>query len=380
VPELTQTLPGPSRKSQFFDRLEKRRVMRKLVLLGPYPPPYGGVAIYMRNLYALLTRDQEQISVLALDYQGSEPHIYNLRTNPYSLWQHIHRFGPDVLYLDSSTFCMEYPFMRLAFPWLALKKYMRLKWIKVIHDGTLPARYTGFSRLHRLLFELSLASIDHVIVVSQNLADWLETEFRYKRAITVVSSLLPPIDFTIDNPTLERTIHDFRQRHKRLVCSIGVFDPLYGFDQIVHTVNVLRKVQNYDLGLILIDGGFVTNQAYRQRVLDTHKWILPLATLTHSETMYTLRQCDVFIRGVERESYGLSRVEAIWSGIPVVATNVGETRGMLLYEYGDVKGLETQLYTALSHSSQASIDQWAQVFRNEAQRNIARTQALLAAI
>ena len=36
---------------------------------------------------------------------------------------------------------------------------------------------------------------------------------------------------------------------------------------------------------------------------------------------------------------GISRIEALWCGVPVVATRAGETRGMLLYDFGDVEQL-----------------------------------------
>lgn len=353
---------------------------QNLVLLGPYPPPYGGVAIYMSKLSALLTREQECVSVLALGYRGHEQNVYHLEATPYSLWRYIRRVGRDALYLDSSAFCLEYPALRLAVPWLMMKKLMRLHWVKVIHDGTLPVRYHRFSHLRKWLFQLALASVDHIVAVSQELADWLATDVGYQGAVTVVSSLLPPVDVAIDNAELAQRLHAFRERYGRLVCSIGVFDPLYGFDQVVSAVDALRKGQKGEPGLVLIDGGFTTDPAYRKRVLGAHEWILPLTALTHPETLYTLRQCDAFVRAVARESYGLSRVEALWSGIPVVATNVGEVRGMLLYEYGDVEGLKTQLHTALFHSSRGEIAQWAQFFQHEAQENVAKIRAILAAI
>ena len=90
-----------------------------------------------------------------------------------------------------------------------------------------------------------------------------------------------------------------------------------------------------------------------------------------------MKRSDLFVRGVCYESYGLSRVEAIWCGLPVVATSVGETRGMLLYDYGDEEALTRQIKRALSDSSGLDVEMWATTFRREAEENL---RALMNAI
>ena len=70
------------------------------------------------------------------------------------------------------------------------------------------------------------------------------------------------------------------------------------------------------------------------------------------------------------ESYGLSRIEAIWCGLPVVATRAGETRGMLLYDFGDVEELTAQLRRALSGERARETAEWAARYRQEAEENL----------
>jgi glycosyltransferase involved in cell wall biosynthesis len=84
-----------------------------------------------------------------------------------------------------------------------------------------------------------------------------------------------------------------------------------------------------------------------------------------------MRRCDAFVRGFGLESYGLSRVEAVWAGLPVVATRAGETRGMLLYDFSDVAALTAQLKRALSGGHERETAEWAALYRREAERNLA---------
>jgi glycosyltransferase involved in cell wall biosynthesis len=90
-----------------------------------------------------------------------------------------------------------------------------------------------------------------------------------------------------------------------------------------------------------------------------------------------MRRSHAFVRGFGLESYGLSRVEAIWCGLPVVATRAGETRGMLLYDFGDVDALTRQLGRALDAGHSGETAGWAEKYRREAEENLKAVTAKL---
>ena len=79
---------------------------------------------------------------------------------------------------------------------------------------------------------------------------------------------------------------------------------------------------------------------------------------------------DVFVRGFRYEGYGLSRIEAVWCGIPVIAAMGEESRGMLLYEFGDVNALVAHLKQALLSRRTEELSQWAAVFKRHAEENL----------
>jgi glycosyltransferase involved in cell wall biosynthesis len=109
------------------------------------------------------------------------------------------------------------------------------------------------------------------------------------------------------------------------------------------------------------------------------EWITVLKNVAHPHVFQILKRCDAFVRGTSAEGYGLSRVEAIWCGLPVVATRAGETRGMLLYDFGDVNGLTAQLRRALSGGHARETAAWAETYRREAEENLkAITEKLFA--
>jgi glycosyltransferase involved in cell wall biosynthesis len=105
-------------------------------------------------------------------------------------------------------------------------------------------------------------------------------------------------------------------------------------------------------------------------VLRDRDWITVLEKVPNPGIYEILKRSDVFVRAVADEGYGISRIEALWSGIPVVATRAGETRGMLLYDFGDVEQLASQLQAALLDPVMEEPNPWAERYRSEAEENL----------
>ena len=95
-----------------------------------------------------------------------------------------------------------------------------------------------------------------------------------------------------------------------------------------------------------------------------------LEKVPNPEIYEILKRSDVFVRAFADESYGISRIEALWCGIPVVATRAGETRGMLLYDFGDVEQLVNQLQAVLLYPIYEGKNPWAAHYRREAEENL----------
>src|SRR6185295_5509042 len=143
-----------------------------------------------------------------------------------------------------------------------------------------------------------------------------------------------------------------------------------GFKDVAEAVEELRERTRKDIGLLLLDGGFIRDETYRQEVLWQRDWITVLEKVPNPEIYTILKQSDVFVRAFADESYGISRIEALWCGLPVVATHAGETRGMLLYDFGDVEQLVNQLQAVLLYPIWEEPNPWAAQYRREAEANL----------
>ncbi|HEV7746965.1 MAG TPA: glycosyltransferase family 4 protein [Pyrinomonadaceae bacterium] len=344
---------------------------RRIILFGPLPPPYGGVAIYLKSLVAHF-RDA---NIRVWTYGGAKPKDAKIRFVAHrrlgTLWALLAE-GRRARILDASHFHLEYPNLLLLPIWLVLKLLLGFEWYKNILDGSLPKRYPNFGLVQRWLFQRAVNAVDHFVVVSEDLRQWLREEIKVTQPVTVIPCLVPVPASEANMPLSSHTKEElelYLSQDKR-VCSIGVFFPSYGFRDVAEAVEELRERTNKDIGLLLLDGAFVRDENYREEVLWERDWITVLEKVPNPEIYEILKRSDVFVRAFADESYGISRIEALWSGVPVVATRAGETRGMLLYDFGDVEQLVDQLQAVLLYPVLEDPNPWAARYQAEAEENL----------
>jgi len=349
---------------------------RRIILFGPMPPPYGGVTTYMQ---ALVARLGNRIRVWT--YGGAKPRDPSQRFVAHrrlgTLWALLAE-GRRARILDATHFHLEYPNPLLLLVWLTLKWPFGFEWYKNIHDGSLPRRYPEFGGFRRWLFHRAVNAVDEFVVVSEDLRRWLAEEIGVRQRIHVIPGLLPPAPASASDlsSTTKNLIAPYLARATR-VCSIGVFFSSYGFRDVAEAVEELRRRTNKDIGLLLLDGAFVRDETYREEVLWDRDWITVLEEVPNPEIHEILKRSDVFVRAFADESYGLSRIEALWCGIPVIATRAGETRGMMLYDFGDVPQLVNQLQSVLLYPAVEDPNPWAARYQREAEENLRALKEVL---
>lgn len=351
---------------------------KKVVLLGPYPPPHGGVSIYVSTLFEHLKARGLRLWTYG-DQEVRGPNVHFMKDKRRDIVPLLVREGRGARVGDCTHFLLEYP-SALVPVWVLLKRLLGFEWVKILHDGSLPVRHARFGAARRALFRLAARSVTEFVVVSEELGRWLLEEVKVTQSVTHVGSLLP-IPYRDEEGELGAEVDELffgAGWHARRVCCIGAFIPEYGFLHAAEAVESLRRETGEDICLVLLDGGFARDEAYREKVLgDRWQWITVLKNVPHPDVFKILKRCDAFVRGFGLESYGLSRVEAIWAGLPVVATRAGETRGMLPYDFGDVDELISQLKRALSGAHAGATAEWAATYTREAEENLRAITAKL---
>src|SRR4051812_49220886 len=224
----------------------------KVVILGPYPPPHGGVSIYVAALFRRLeprglhlwTYGEEELSGARVRFM----HDKRREIVPLLL-----REGRGARVADCTHFLFEYP-SALVPVWVILKRLLGFEWVKIVQDGTLPARHAKFSPARRALFRLSANAATEFVVLSEELRRWLRDTVGVRQNVSLIRNLFP-VPYLEDDgappPEIEEALDGFTRRGRR-VASVGVFIEEYGFLHTARAVERLRHETGEDLGLVLL--------------------------------------------------------------------------------------------------------------------------------
>jgi glycosyltransferase involved in cell wall biosynthesis len=348
---------------------------KKAIIVGPLPPPYGDVAVFTETLFESI----KNRGVKLWTYGGrrvNNEQVSFFRPRRLGIVWLLLKEGYQARITDSSHYLVEHPNILLVPLWVLLKRLLRFHWVKVVHDGSLIERHKRFSPLQSVLFKTAVRSVDEFAPVSPTLSEWLTEIVKVEQPVATRNALLPLPGLNAE-AKLPEALETALARYDKIVISTGVFIPNYGFREVAEAIDRVRKEAGEKIGLVLVDGGFVRDDSYRDEILRDRDWIVPLEQVPHPQVLHLFKRSDLFVRGFRYEGYGLSRIEAIWCGTPVVAARGEESRGMLLYDFEDLERLVEQIKRGLVPASRDDIAAWADVFQREAQANLAGWETLI---
>src|ERR1043165_430266 len=138
---------------------------KKVVLLGPSPPPYGGGSIYTSALFEFL-KDRGLRLWTYGDEETCGPNVRFMRDKRRELVPLVWREARGARVADCTHFLFEYP-SALVPVWVILKRLLGFEWGKIVHDGSLPVRHARFGRTRRALFRLAARNATEFVVVSE---------------------------------------------------------------------------------------------------------------------------------------------------------------------------------------------------------------------
>jgi len=347
---------------------KKSQAQKKTILLGPYPPPYGGVATFNQTLYDHL-EPHETLIWAHTSQPPRETHVRHFNQNILKTIQILIQDGRRATVLDSSVFLLDWSNKVLILILLLLKPFLKCRWIKIVHSGTLPNRFSRFSRTQRFFFRLATLLIDEYIAVNDELKKWLANTLNKKGKISMIPSLLPPSPATFSGSLLPQIKEELAEC-SRLIVSIGAFLPNYGFREIIEAVESIRNKSELKPTLVLLELTFATNTKYKISALKNRDWIKVYTDIPQSQAFQILKLGNVFVRATSEESYGLSKIESLWCGTPVVSTDTGETRGMTLFDRENPEQMVQVIEDVLSKPNQKDVHENAEFFKKEARKNL----------
>ncbi len=293
--------------------------MRNVELWGSYPPPIGGVTIYLKRLLEHLC---ESVEVQLIDFSGvpKPSKVPNVRAC-YFLPIEVLRllFGKSkIIHLNSFSFMMSLCF--LLFGW-------RHKYGITIHNqrGILIK-----SRLKRIVYSYFLNRCDFIIMNDNNYKEKFARFFKVKEEkIFVLPAFIAPTNMERRGIPVE--VLKFREKHSFLI-SANAFQlkmengiDTYGLDMLIELIKKLRH-DGINAGLLFCLPIIGDKLYYSKIERDIYDYGLNDSVLLYNHNIANAFEfweiSDLFIRPTATDMEGISVKEALYVGTHVVASDV----------------------------------------------------------
>lgn len=320
----------------------------RVLLVGAYPPPYGGVSNLVQRLQFHLEGQGIYCSVLSWQAPEGEPAKKVLKSGKFPMLAvSLVTTRADVVHDFLFPYLWEQRWRLLVY-FLAILA-CRKKWVITVTAGTIPGIVSRMPPLRRRLLAGALARASHVICLNQEILGAIRRLGVPRGKLSCDPFFLPPLPAVPDS--LPTVVRDFCSGHRPLVVATGWFERLYNLDLVLEAVRELRA-EYPNLGLVMAVGSQVFDPAYELEIKELiARDSLGGSTLLVSDlpSMVPLYQkAQVFVRATSVDGECVSIREALWLGLPVVASDTGHRpEGVLLFEKGNLTDLVQKMGRAI---------------------------------
>lgn len=316
----------------------------KVLLVGPSPPPHGGVAVHLANL----RRHLEDRGIRCETFDPAFPGIAKrpALVQAALIARTVRRFSRRGWTIHAHTNGHNRRSWLLAML-TALAARGEGGRLLTLHSGMLPdylgdAAQTWRGRLARL----ACGRFDRVIAVN----DRIHRSLVDAGVQTDRMSVIPAWTGVDERPEeLPAEVELWMAGRGPVLGSILSFRPEYRFGWQLAALVALRS-EHPRAGLVVMGDGEQAAAARRRiREQGLEKDVLLLGDVPHDRCLAVLSRCDLSLRTTSHDGDALSVRESLALGVPVVASDVGfRPAGAHLFPADDFRGLVRQLRGVVS--------------------------------
>jgi len=310
---------------------------RKTLLIGPNPPPHGGISVHVSGVRRRLVAAGVPCAILDTNQiQSRLRFAMTLSSFAVRGWtMHLHTNGHN-------------PNSWLLALWGAIAGKLRGGSTLTIHSGMMPGYLRTCPVWRRKLAAVVCGLYSRIICVGPELRDAV-----ISLGVAAERTVIAPACLAVESPavTLDPHLREWIARHRPLLSTALFFRPEYGFNLLIEAVVQLR-LRHPALGCLVMGSGEQHAEAVeRLHQAGLARDVLLLGDVGHEICLALMAQSQVFIRPTLVDGDSLSVREAIALGVPVVASRVGtRPAGTLLFQAGDFEDMLSKLDFALEAS------------------------------
>ena len=309
---------------------------KRILIIGPIAPPFGGVSVHISRLAELLKNDFEFDFVDESRTKKTE--YFNLRS--FNLLKYLKKVkNTDLIYINSGT-------SNLRIFHLLSAKFFAKKTILTIHsfpktNKLLNAFISNFYRLS-----------NKVILVNEHLNRNLILP---KNKTVIREAFIPP---SIENETsLPGYISDWLSEKKKkgeiVICAnasrleMSNNEDVYGLDLCISICERLNK-KKIPANFIFVVSSMDKNEEkfleYKEQIKKSNLTEIFLLVNEKLSFVKLIQMSDVVVRGTNTDGDALTVREALFLKKPVIASDVVKRpEGVILFKNRSIDDLESKL-------------------------------------
>ena len=312
----------------------------KVVQLGPYPPPHGGVQtnlVAIRDYLRSHGHSCDAINLTRFRREDADGVYYP--QGAVALMRLLWRLEADILHLHFGG--------DLTPRLLGLALFCSLlpgrKTMLTFHSGGYPGSPEGRTAAPGTLRGFVLRRLDGLIGVNPEISEmFAKFGVPRERVHTILPFVVRPPDRS--QPLPER-LAAFLRAHSPVLLTVGLLEPEYDLAmQIDAMAGILERHPR--AGLIIAGAGSLDASLRAQRDGKPYAaHILMYGDMPHAITLRLMLECDLLLRTTRYDGDSVSVREALYLGTPVIATDNGmRPEGLKLIPVSDPERLRDAVF------------------------------------
>ncbi len=316
----------------------------EVLIVGPVPPPLGGVSVYLYRLNKLLERSKlyHFIGGSILSYLGLSFKLLFTKA--------------DVIHISVVN-------IQIALIFKVLSMVKSWDVVFVDHNDQL---FKAKNTIHQMVIKRFLLEADLIVVVGRHILDCYKEvgiNIESERFVVENSFIPPPLE---DKTRILETYTDeyfsFVDAFQTIIVTSAfklIKDDdvdLYGIDMVISLIFRLNSISNIDAGLVVFLADSTSEIEYLQELkellcrLGIEKRILFVTG--QKELWPAYLDSDLSVRATSRDGFGVSVAESIYLGCPALASDVCERAlGSYLFRSRDQESLNSQAIKILEEKA-----------------------------
>ena len=320
----------------------------RVLQLGPYPPPHGGVQTNLVAIHRALRARGDTALVANITRHRRAPGdgVYFPKNALQLVWLLL-RSRADIVHIHIGGHLST----RLVLLCLVCTLLPKTKSVVTFHSGGYAGSAAGRAARPRTLRGFVLRRVDAIIAVNEEIGELMR---RFGVLAQRINSIAPHAvnqdEIAVaKHAPLPEPIAEFVRSHQPFLLTVGLLEPEYDLPLQLQALPTVRA-RFKSAGLAIVGSGSLSSELRRQIAASSvAQHVLLCGDVPHEITLGMIANADALLRTTHYDGDSVAVREALCAGTPVIATdNAMRPAGVRLVPVGDAAALEKAIEDVLS--------------------------------